>query len=399
MIGVMTAPSPHDERLPDPKDMLTWSQAERVIGFRNNYRMYAGSVFRSGTPRPLQVAATPLTDVTYRFDGQTYHLADYLEHQDATGLLVLKDGQVVCEYLGNGNTAETLWTSRSVAKSVVSTLVGVAAHEGAIASLDDPLTRYDSTLAGTAWDGVSVRQLMQHTSGVQWNEDYTDPGSEFSAMTRYEAGAEVYPAVSNLVRNLKRGNGIEPGQVWSYNSGGAWLLGDLLEKAVGMPLSRYLEQKIWIPCGMAADGVWHSYEGHDTGAHGFNATLGDWGRFGLFVLNDGILPGGEKILPHGWVGDASDWSAVSASPEHRSGAYGYQWWNNELPVDSEMPSAGDSECLWALGIFGQMLAINRSENIVMVQWSTWPMAEPSFSAQPAEAAVMFEAFTTALLVR
>lgn len=376
--------------------MLTWSQAERVIGFRNTYRTYPGSVFRCGPVRPLPAAPQPLTDVAYQFGGATHHLADYLEHQNATGLLVLKDGRIAYEYFGGGNTSETLWTSRSVAKSVVSTLVGVAVKDGAIGSLDDPLTRYDPTLAGTAWDGVSVRQLMQHTSGVQWNEDYTDPDSEFSELTRYEAGAEVYPAVSQLVRNLKRSNGIAPGEVWSYNSGGAWLLGDLLEKAVGMPLSRYLEQKVWNPCGMAADGVWHSYEGHDTGAHGFNATLADWGRFGLFVLNDGVLPSGERALPDGWVREASDWSAASRSPEHPGGAYGYQWWNNELPQDGEKPSATDTECLWALGIFGQMLAINRGENLVMVQWSTWPMAEPSFSAQPAEAAVMFEALATAL---
>lgn len=71
-------------------------------------------------------------------------------------------------------------------------------------------------------------------------------------------------------------------------------------------------------------------------------------------------------------------------------------WNNELAPDSEKPSDHDSECLWALGIFGQMLAIDRRENLVMVQWSTWPVAEPSFSAQPAEAAVMFEALATAL---
>lgn len=122
--------------------------------------------------------------------------------------------------------------------------------------------------------------------------------------------------------------------------------------------------------------------GHDTGAHGFNATLADWGRFGLFVLGDGVLPSGDKILPDGWVRDSSEWCAASVSPDHPNGVYGYQWWHNELPQGSEKPSAADGECLWALGIFGQMIAINRRENLVMVQWSTWPVAEPSFSAQP-----------------
>ena len=105
--------SPYDEHLPDPKDMLTWSQAERVIGFRNTYRAYPGSIFRSGAALPLPLAPQPLTDVTYEFGGQAHHLADYLEHQSATGLLVLKDGRIAYEHLGVGNTAETLWTSRS----------------------------------------------------------------------------------------------------------------------------------------------------------------------------------------------------------------------------------------------------------------------------------------------
>lgn len=387
--------TPVDESLPDPKDMLTWSQAERVVGFRNAYRAYQGNVFRCGTAHPLPRAAVPLGDVRYRVHGSSYRLDDYLRRQHVTGLLVLKDGQIGYEYYGSGNTASTLWTSRSVAKSVVSTLIGVAVRDGTIGSLNDPLTRYHPALAGTAWDGVTVEQLMQHTSGVQWNEDYTDPQSEFARLTRCEAGSDVYRGVSDLVRNLKRRPGIEPGQLWSYNSGGAWLLGDVLERATGMPISRYLEQKIWIPFGMASDGVWHTYEGHDTGAHGFNATLTDWGRFGLFVLNDGMLPTGEQILPGGWVRGASTWSPASAAPEHPRGVYGYQWWNNALPREYEKPSAGD-ENLWALGIFGQLIAINRQQGIVMVQWSTWPVAEPDFNAQPLEAAALFDAIATAL---
>lgn len=77
------------------------------------------------------------------------------------------------------------------------------------------------------------------------------------------------------------------------------------------------------------------------------------------------------------------------------GLYGYQWWNNALPPEREKPSA-DGENLWALGIFGQLIAINRREGIVMVQWSTWPVAEPDFNAQPREAAALFDAIATAL---
>jgi CubicO group peptidase (beta-lactamase class C family) len=155
---------------------------------------------------------------------------------------------------------------------------------------------------------------------------------------------------------------------------------------------------------MASDGVWHAYRKgqHDVGAHGFNATLEDWGRFGEFILHNGTLPNGKQILPDNWVKDASRWTQAdgSVSDAHPTGLYGYQWWNNEVPVTATkvVPAANESlkGSLWALGIFGQMIMVNQAENLVIVQWSTWPQAEPSFSAQPLEASLMFSAIANAL---
>ena len=137
--------------------MLTWSQADRVVGFRNDYRNYAGDVFRHGKATPLLAAEKPLTDARYQVNGKTYTLQDYVKRQNVSGMLVLKDGKIAWKYLGEGNTDSTLWTSRSVGKSVVSALVGVAIKEGKIHSLDDLITRYEPDLKGTAWDGVTLR--------------------------------------------------------------------------------------------------------------------------------------------------------------------------------------------------------------------------------------------------
>lgn len=397
-----TCPAPFDKQLPDTHMMLTWSQADRVVGFRNDYRNYAGDVFHHGNATPLLSAEKPLTDARYQVNGKTYNLQDYLKRQNVSGMLVLKDGKIAWKYLGEGNTDTTLWTSRSVGKSVVSTLVGVALKEGKIRSLDDLVTQYEPDLKGTAWDGVTLKQLITHTSGVAWNEDYTNPTSDFAQLTECEAKPGTYDCVRKLVSGLKREH--PAGQHWSYSSGGAWLLGDVLERATGMTLAAYLEKSIWQPYGMASDGVWHAYRKgqHDVGAHGFNATLEDWGRFGEFILHNGTLPNGKQILPDNWVKDASRWTQAdgSVSDAHPTSLYGYQWWNNEVPVTATkvVPAANESlkGSLWALGIFGQMIMVNQAENLVIVQWSTWPQAEPSFSAQPLEASLMFSAIANAL---
>ncbi|HDC4501450.1 TPA: serine hydrolase [Enterobacter kobei] len=397
-----TCPAPFDTKLPDAHTMLTWSQADRVVGFRNDYRNYAGDVFHHGNASQLLAAEKPLTDARYQVNGKTYDLHDYLKRQNVSGMLVLKNGHVAYKYLGEGNTDSTLWTSRSVGKSVVSALVGVAIKEGKIHSLDDLITQYEPDLKGTAWDGVTLRQLITHTSGVAWNEDYTNPGSDFAKLTECEAKPGTYDCVRTLVKGLHRAH--PAGENWSYSSGGAWLLGDVLERATGMTLAAYLEKRIWQPYGMASDGVWHAYSKgqHDVGAHGFNATLEDWGRFGQFILHNGTLPGGKQILPEGWVKQSSDWTQAkgSVSAAHPNGLYGYQWWNNEVPVNAThvAPKVDNSlkGSLWALGIFGQMIMVNQKENLVIVQWSTWPQAEPSFSAQPLEASLMFSAIANAL---
>ncbi|WP_058973420.1 serine hydrolase domain-containing protein [Type-D symbiont of Plautia stali] len=401
-VVLSVCPTPFDHQLPSPREMLNWNQTDRVVGFRNDYRNYAGDVFHHGASTPLAPAPKKLIDASYQVKGNRYHLADYLTRQNVAGMLVLKNGKVAYKYFAAGNTDSTLWTSRSVGKSVVSTLVGIAIKQGKIHSLDDKVTQYEPELKGTAWDGVTLKQLIQHTSGVAWNEDYTNPKSDFAQLTQCEAHSGTYACVRDIVTHLKRAH--PAGEQWSYSSGGAWLLGDVLERATGMSLAAWLQQALWQPNGMASDGVWHAYQQgkHDVGAHGFNATLDDWGRFGEFILRDGRLPNGKQILPEHWVRDAAHWTQAqhSVSAAHPEGIYGYQWWNNAIPANAQdvdpTPAQGLKNSLWALGIYGQVIMVNRAENLVIVQWSTWPQAEPSFSAQPLEAALMYSAIAQQL---
>ncbi len=403
-LGLSVCPTPVDTALPDARTMLSWGQAERVIGFRNDWRMYDGDVFKAKNPSALPLGLKDLSSVDYEIDGKRYPLAAYLSRNNVTGLMVIKDGKVVYRYYGNGNTPDTLWTSRSVGKSVVSTLVGIALKQGTIHSLDDTAVTYDPSLKGTAWAGITIRQLLQHVSGVAWNEDYTNPASDFARLTRCEAGTDPYACVTALVASPERPSVATPGTTWSYSSGGAWVLGDVLEKATGKTIAQNLQEMIWQPYGMTHDGVWHSYRQnrHDVGAHGFNATMEDWGKFGLFVMNDGVLPDGRKTLPDSWLKACSQWTKArhSVSPAHPDGTYGFEWWHNSVPAaaDTVAPKTGlsPSESLWAMGIFGQLLVVDPQEKLVIVQWATWPEAEPSFSRQPLEASLMFNAIANRL---
>ncbi|MFJ4345580.1 serine hydrolase domain-containing protein [Pseudomonas sp. NPDC089401] len=402
--GLKTCPQPFDKTLPAAKDMLSWDQATRVVGFRNTYRLYGGDVFSShgAKPFPLAQAAQPLTEVHYTLDGKPQGIADYQRNQSVTGLLILKDGKIAYEHYAQGNTAQSLWTSRSVAKSVVSVLVGVAIKQGKIHSVDDKITRYIPELQGTAWQDVTLHQLLQHTSGVVWDENYASKDSDFSHMTQCEATPDPYTCVFNLVKSVKRKPGVKPGEVWSYNTGGAWLVGRVLENATGMTLAKNLESQVWSRYGMQQDGVWHALVPGkvDMGGHGFNATLRDWGRFGQFVMSGGQLPTGEKLLPEDWIARSTHWtqakgSVTAAAP---NGQYGYQWWYNAPAPDAKLEpkhTATSAQTFWALGIYGQTIAINPAEKLVMVQWSTWKNAETPSSLYD-EQAVFVNAVSQAL---
>jgi CubicO group peptidase (beta-lactamase class C family) len=401
--GLSACPQPYDARIPDPKDMLVWSQPERVVGFRNTFRMYGGDAFHVGEGRtyPLPRSRRALPPIGYRIQGRRYGLEDYLRHQSVTGLLVLKDGAVVYEYYGNGNTDKTLWTSRSVAKSVVSILIGVAIGEGAIKSVDDPIIEYLPELRESAWRDVTLRQLLQHTSGVAWNENYADPDSDFARLTRCEADPKPYDCVFGLVRSVKRSPGVAPGERWSYNTGGAWLAGRVLEQATGMPIAKYLQTRIWSRFAMESDGVWEALvPGRvDMGGHGFNATLRDWGRFALFVSRDGRLASGERLLPPEWIRDSTHWTRAqgSVTPSAPEGQYGYQWWflDAASPSTHEQVTETARHSFWAEGIYGQSIAINPSRGLVLVQWSTWEKAEEP-DAFYDEQAVFFDALARSL---
>ena len=216
-----------------------------VSTFRNIDRLFpVRTIPAGGHPFPLPRSSQPLGAVSFDYEGKHYSLDDYVTLNRVTGLLVIKNGQVVTERYEKGNTPATRWMSMSVAKSITSTLVGAALQDGSIKSLDDKVTHYLPALAGSAYDQVTVRQILAMRSGVKWNEQYTDPTSDERHLIQLRS-EQVTGSLLKFMATLS--TAAPPGTRTNYSTGETQVLGQLVSAAVGKPLTQYLSEKIWAP--------------------------------------------------------------------------------------------------------------------------------------------------------
>ncbi len=331
-----------------------------VNTFRNIDRLFPSRRIEHGDQvLPLPPAPHRLTQLKFNSRGKHWDLFDYLAVNRVAAVLALKEGRVALELYQYGNTEKTRWMSMSVAKSITSTLIGAAIKQGYIGGIDDPVTKYLPTLAGSAYEGVSIRDLLMMSSGVRWNETYTDPTSDRRRLLEVQI-AQRPGAALELMRKLPRA--AEPGTVNNYNTGETQVAGAVLHSAVNRSLSEYLSERIWKPFGMEADATWwlDSADGTEIAGSGFSATLRDYGRFGLFFLTG--RAGGEDVLPDGWLEEAG------APQRLKNGShvdYGYFWWP-AMPT----PNVPDPQrAFMAQGIFGQYVYLNPKEHVVVVVWS------------------------------
>ena len=354
-----------------------------VATFQHSDTLFSvNMVLRKGPIRPLPPASVKLKEIQFKSEGKVYDLFDYLAYNRVAGLLVLKDGKVVFEDYELGIGPQSRWPSFSIAKSFSSTLVGAALHEGLISSLDDPLTRYVPQLKGGAYEGVSIRNVLQMASGVKWDETYTDPKSDRRKLLDLQLTQKPGAIVSYMNALTRAG---APGSVWNYSTGESFLVGALIEGATHKPLATYLSETIWSRLGMEQDATWwvEAPGGMGLGGSGLGATLRDYGRFGVFVQQDGVLDG-QRIVPEGWFREAGAAHVIGGKSED----YGYLWW----PIPAGDPiHQGAFE---GLGIFGQHLYINPSEKLVIVVLSARP--KPDSSAHILNDASFFAAVARSL---
>ena len=331
---------------PADQNVLFWNQSERSARFRDMESWFPGyEVAASETPRDL-VRGLPFSD-----DVQSA-IAEFMRETNAAGLMVLKDGELRHVAYGLDLDPDQRWTSFSVAKSFTSSLLGAAVQDGSIDSLDDSVAKYIPEMAGSEYEAVTVRQLATMTSGIRWNEDYTDPDSDVARMgTVVPAPGE--DAIVTQLKALPRE--APPGEKFVYKTGETNLLGVLVERATGMNLATYAKTKIVDPAGFAHPMFWMiEPSGRNIGGCCLSLTLADYARFGQYALE-----GGNGAVGEGWMTEAG---SEQISFGGNGFGYGYQWWTYP------------GNAFGAQGIFGQAITIIPDKELVVAVVSNWPQA-------------------------
>ena len=353
-------------------DVTNTTPENQAATFRNQDQVWPVRIIRRGDAvRPLPPHARSLADLTFEVGDVRLNLSDFMARRRAAGFLILKDGEIALERYGRGNGPQSRWTSFSIAKSITATLVGAALHDGAIASLDDPCELYLPRLRGSAYEGVTIRNLLRMCSGVAWNEGDHSDGRDLRRLGQAMV-SRLPGAILDLLCNRPR---LQPqGAAFNYSTGESCLLGAVLVAATGRPLADYCAETIWEPAGMEADGYWQleSEDGLELGGMGVSACLRDVGRFGQLVMEDGAAFSGRRVLPIGWRDLASQPdNAATAFGRIMPGSpagYGYHWWALPGAPYADGLHAG---AFLALGAFGQRIYVNPPEQVVVVVQSAW----------------------------
>ena len=298
---------------------------------------------------------------TYEFEGEEKQIIESIDYFNTDGLMILKDGEVHYENYWNENKETSRHIIWSVSKSFLSALVGIALDEGLIEDINDPIIKYLKDFKDTGYEGVSIKNLLQMSSGIEFNEDYGDPNSDINRYARVTATGTSQRDFAKTLKNSRK-----PGTYNHYISLDSQMLGMLIAEVSNMSVKEYLHEKIWSKIGMQDDAFYLTDKQEvEMSLGGLNVTLRDMAKFGQLFLNNGEW-NGNQIVPLEWVANSTTPLDVHVQPnagdEFTSDAwgYGYQWW---VPG----PEVSDYT---AHGIYNQFIYINPESNVVIAKTSS-----------------------------
>ena len=333
--------------------------AKNFINIENIFSNISSPIPASEKPHIFETKEFSLPE-KYIFEGEELSLKDGLAHFHTDGLIILYDGKMLFEDYWNGNSKDSKHISFSVAKSYLSALFGIAVNEGLIDSIDDNVTKYLEDFVGTGYENVKIKNLLQMSSGIEFNEDYADPNSDINKFSRASAKGQSF---RDFAKSLK--NGREQGTYNHYVSLDTQVLAMILESVTDMPVREYLYKRIWNKIGAESDAYYITDStGADMALGGLNAILRDYAKFGQLYLEKGNWLG-EQIVPKSWIADSITPDAPHLMPNagdlsSNEWGYGYQWW---IPGDPLTDYT-------AHGIFNQFIYVDPISNVVIAKTSS-----------------------------
>ena len=324
------------------------------------------SIFDVNEINPADTAYPLIEDMTlklpsaFQYKDSTIQVDDYIDYTQTQGLLVLKSDTILYESYPSDYMQNEDFISWSVSKSFVSALMGIAIEKGFVASIMDPVEKYAPVLKGSGYEGVSIKDVLQMSSGIHFDEDYHKFSSDINRLGRvFALGSSFDSYVASLDQER------EPGTYHHYVSMDTQVAGMVIKEATGISLSSFMENELWKPLGAEAPSYWlKDSKGMEAAFGGLNCNLRDYGRFGLLYANDGFL-NGSQILTESWVNASTTATEAHLMPgiqdasSHPFG-YGYQWW---IP-------GGNQGDFMAMGVYSQFIYVDPVNNIVIVKNSS-----------------------------
>lgn len=293
----------------------------------------------------------------FSHNGANYNTMHFLDSSDTQGFLVIQNDTIHYENYWKGQQEDIQHISWSMSKSYISALFGIAMEEGFIKSIDQTVDEYLPELKGSGYEGVKIKDVLQMSSGIKFDETYSDPQSDIQQYWQgFVFGESQDEFASNLINERTAGT------YNKYVSIDTHVLGMIIVKATGKSLTDYLQEKIWQPIGTEFDAYWIvDAKGMEMALGGINATLRDFAKIGRLYLNKGDW-NGNQIIPKAWFEASISSTEEHLQPESENSSdpgigYGYQWWVLD----------GDEGEFLAMGVFNQYIYINPTTNTVIVK--------------------------------
>ena len=365
-----------------------YDQDKIAFNFINMNKIFQIGPIISASEKPFKFKFKEfMLPESYFFQNKDQNLLDALEYYETDGLIILKNDTILYENYWHDNNQKSQHISWSVAKSFLSALIGIALERGQIESINDPVTKYLKDFVTTGYDNVSIKNLLQMSSGVRFNEDYADYNSDINRFGRTISFGTSMREFAKSLENEK-----PQGTYNHYVSIDTQMLAMLLEEVTNKSITQNLQEEIWNKIGMEHDAYYMvDNTGMEVALGGLNATLRDYAKFGLLYLQRGFWDG-QEVVPSKWV-DAShrieDDHLMPGDNINSSSywGYGYQWWIPGFPDDEYMAS----------GIYNQHIFIDPINEVVIAKTSSNYKFPQEKDLSKDEHVAMFRAIANAIV--